>query len=61
MLPIDGKVLSSPRKKQILTKLTQNCKKSAVEHSIEKFMLLNLLDLFTIFCPRLSEEIYFYL
>ena len=51
MLAIDGKVLSPPHIKQPLTVVTQNCKKSAQEHSIEKSMLLNLLDLSTIFCP----------
>ena len=53
MFGIDRKVLSWPCKKQILTFVLQNCKKSAVKYFIEKLMLLNFGDLSTIFCPSL--------
>ena len=43
------------------TAVLQNCKKSAVTHPIEKPILLNLLNLSTIFCPMLTEETYFHL
>ena len=32
---LDGKVLSRPPKKQVLTAAPKNCEKSAVKHSIE--------------------------
>ena len=60
MVKIDRKVLSRPAKKKILTVLLHNFKKSAVTHSIEKPMLLNFVDLSTIFCPRLQEIHCFY-
>ena len=53
MLGIDGKVLNRQPKKKILTVMLQNCKKSAVKHSIEKLMSLNFLGLSTIICSRL--------
>ena len=36
--------------------MVKNYKKSAVTHSIEKPVLLNFVNLSSIFCPRLSEE-----
>ena len=53
MLAFDGEVYDQPPKKQISTVVLQNCDKSAVKHFIEKPMLLNFLDLRTIFRPRL--------
>ena len=61
MLRIGGKVFSRQPKNQILTFVLRKPKTLAVKHSIEKTMLLNLLDLSTIFSPRLSEETYFHL
>ena len=61
MFGTDGKVLNWSLKKQILTVVLQNCKKSAVKHSINKPIFFNFVDLSTIFCPRLSEETYFHL
>ena len=49
MLGIDGKVLKRPSKKQLLTVVPQNCKNLAAKHSIEEPMLLNFLNLSTIF------------
>ena len=46
----DDKVLSRSFKKQIMIIVLQNSKKSAVKHSIEKPMLLNFVNLSTIFC-----------
>ena len=45
-----GKVPSRPPEKQILTVVLNNYEKSAIKHSIEKPMLLNFVDLSTIFC-----------
>ena len=53
MLRNDGKVFRRSPKKQILTVVLQNCEKSAVEYSIGKPMLLNMLDLSIIYCPTL--------
>ena len=36
MFGIDGQVLSRPPKRQILTVVLQNFKKSAIKHSVEK-------------------------
>ena len=49
----DGKVISRPPKRHILTVLLQNCKTSAVKRFIEKPMLLDFVDLSSIFCPKL--------
>ena len=38
-----------------------NHENSAKKHSIEKHILLNFLNLSTMFCPRLSEETHFHL
>ena len=54
MLGIDEKVLSPPGKSQILTIMLQKCQKLALKHSIEEPVLLNYMNLSTIFCPRLS-------
>ena len=35
MITIDRKVVNLPPKRKILTALLQNCKKSAIEHSIK--------------------------
>ena len=53
-LGIDRKVFSRPHKRQISTVVSQNCEKSAVNHFIEKPMLVNFVDLSTIFRPRLQ-------
>ena len=59
MLGIDEKVFSCPSKKQILTFVLQNCKKSAVKHFKKKTLLLNFVDLSTLFYPRLQTHGYF--
>ena len=41
--------------------LWKNCKKSAVNHSIKKVILINFVNLSPTFCPRLFEEIDLYL
>ena len=41
ILGTDGKVLSWSLKNQILTVVLQNCKKSAMKHSIDKPILFN--------------------
>ena len=53
MLGTDEKVLGRPAKKQNLIVVQQNCEKSAVKNSIEKLIIINLLDLdlSTMFCP----------
>ena len=56
MLGFDGEVLSRPLKKQILTEKLQNREKSTVKHFIGKPMLLNFVDLSTIFCPKLLNQ-----
>ena len=38
----------------------KNRKKSAAKYSIEKHILLNFVNLFTIICPRLSEDCHFH-
>ena len=48
-------------KAQFLTVVLLKCEKSVVKGSIEKQILLNFLDLSTIFPPRLTGERYFYL
>ena len=60
MLGVDGKVCSYPLKKQILIVVLQNCKKSAVKHTVEKPMWFIFIDLSTVFCPWLTEGKYFY-
>ena len=55
-----AKVFKLPHKKQVLTVVLQNCEKSGVKHSIEKAILLNLLDLPTIFCPSMPKETNFH-
>ena len=40
-------------KRKIWTFVLRNCKKSVVEHSIERLTILYFVDLSTIFCPRL--------
>ena len=52
MLVIDWQVLIQLTKKQILTVVLQNCKKSAVK-LLENSTLIYLLNLFSIFCQRL--------
>ena len=49
----DGKVISRPPKRRILTVLLQNCKTSAVKRFIEEPMLPDFVDLSSIFCPKL--------
>ena len=49
----DGKVISRPPKRQVLTVLLQNCKKSVVKRFIEEPMLPDFVDLSIIFCPKL--------
>ena len=53
MLEIDGKALSRPPKRQILTDMLQNYKISAVKYSIGKPMLFSFINLSTTFCSRL--------
>ena len=50
MLGIEWHVLNWQSKKNILTIELQNWKEEAVKHSIERSMLLNFVDLSTIFC-----------
>ena len=57
----DGQVLNLPPKTQILTVVQQHFENSTVKYSIEKLMLLNFVDLPTIFYPRLFKETYCYL
>ena len=49
----DGKVINRPPKRQKLTVLLQKCKTSAVKRFTEEPMLLDFVDLSTIFCPKL--------
>ena len=44
---------------QFLTFLVNNCKKSTVNYSIEKSILLKFVNLSLTFCRRLSEETHF--
>ena len=48
---------SCPPEKQVLTVVLGNCKKSAVNYSIEKPILHNFVSLTTIYCPRLQVEL----
>ena len=50
---LDGKALSRPPKRQILTDMLQNYKISAVKYSIGKPMLFNFMNLSATFCSRL--------
>ena len=61
MLGIEKKLLIRSCKGQILVLVLQECQKLAVNNSMEKPVVLSLVDFSTIICPRLSEEIYFYL
>ena len=54
MLGFDGEYLVP--KSQILKFSLETCKNSAVKHSIQKPFLLNFVNLFTSFCPGLSEK-----
>ena len=54
-------VPSRPPKKQILSFVLENSKKSVVKHPIEKPVLLNFLNLSTILSPRLPEKTHFHL
>ena len=56
MLATDGPVVGRRPKKQTLAAVLQNCEKSVVKYFIQKLMLLNFVNLSTIFHPRLSEE-----
>ena len=49
MLGFDGEYPADQR--QILTFVLKNREKSALKNSIEKHVLLNFMDLSTIFCP----------
>ena len=61
MLGIEKKLLIRSCKGQILVLVLQEFQKLAVNNSMEKPVVLSFVDFSTIFCPRLSEEIYFYL
>ena len=66
MLGVDVKILSqrnldSSSKRQIWKVLLQNCKKSTVNHSIEKYMLLIFVNISKILYARLFEETYYHL
>ena len=66
MLGVDVKILSqrnlgSSSKRQIWKVLLQNCKKSTVKHSIEKYMLLIFVNISKILYARLFEETYYHL
>ena len=50
---IGGQVLSRPPKKQILTVVLQNLKKTDLKHPTEKPMLLYFVELTNVLCPRL--------
>ena len=56
MFGIDEKVLNRPPKKANLDSWPVNCEKSAAKHSVEDPMLLNWMDLFTTFFPRLIQH-----
>ena len=53
-------VPKQPSKKQIWTFMVENCKESAMEHSIEKSVSHNLVNLSAAFSTKLFEEIYFH-
>ena len=49
-----------PLEYQISTVVLENCEKSAAKHSKETPILLNLMDLSTIFCRSLNATKYFF-
>ena len=53
MLGFDGEYPAGHPKAKFWHFLVNSCKKSAVKHTIEKPILLNYVNLSTIFCPRL--------
>ena len=53
VLGFDGDYLIGHPKPNLTFSL-KNCKKSTVKHSIQKPILLNFLNLFITFCPRLQ-------
>ena len=56
----DGKYPALDQKTKFCRVLVKDWKKSAAKHSIEKAILLNFVNLYLTFCPRLSEETDFY-
>ena len=60
MLGFDGQYPVVQPKAKFGHFLLKNCKKSAVNHCIEKPILLNFINLSPTFCPTLSEETDFY-
>ena len=57
MLGIDSEYLAGYQRDKFWQPLLENCEKLPVIHSIEKPILLNLINLSTIFCPRLYYSI----
>ena len=53
---IDSKYQAWSPNQKILKVVLENSEKSAVKHSIQKPILLNFLNLSTIFSPRLKIE-----
>ena len=49
-------VPNQPSKKQIWTFMVENCKESAMEHSIEKSVSHNFVNLSAAFSTKLFEE-----
>ena len=60
MLGFDGEYPEVHPNAKFLRFLVKNCKKSAVNNSIEKSTLLDFLNFSPIFFPRLSEETNFH-
>ena len=60
ILGIDGTATGRPPKREILTVVSQNCKKSAAKYSIEKPIPPNFVDPSTIPCQRLQLLAYIY-
>ena len=55
MLGFNGEFPAVHPKAKFWRFLVKNCKKSAVEHSIEKPILLNFVNLSPTFCPKLWQ------
>ena len=56
MLWFDGEYPTVHPKAKFLRFLVNNCKKSAVKHSIENPIVLNIVNLSLTFCPRLWKK-----
>ena len=58
--PASQRVPSQPPKYQVLTYVLERRQKSAGKHYVEKAVLLNIVNMYSIFCSSLSEKTHFH-